>query len=493
MNNLMIEDDEQETGGMGVFFAQLPSIIWQRRWYIIIPALLGIVIATSLAFLLPKKYESEAVLLVQAPSLPKDVIGMQPNSVIEQRIEAIRQKIINRPALIEMIESNDLYGSERATKPLSKLIEKMREAITLESQSVDVGASQLNEQTITVRLSFEYGDPIKAQAIAQQLMERIVEVDATSNTEQLTETVQFLSEQQQEIGRRISETEGEIATFNQRYGGALASSSATMIGGAGTSYDIQIAQLEREIGQLQSQRENIASSDIRDPAVISAEARLASAQSIYSENHPDVVLAKQLLAQAKKFARQNIDRVPVDSIDRQIQFNRNQISQLRTARAREIAQSSAVMAERSQAPALEQRSAQMQQRLATLYEQAEEISGRLLSARAGERADEEQMGERLLVVDPPVIPDTPSFPNRLLIFVVGSAAGIGLGLLLALAVEILLHPIRDPSALKRITGSRPLAIIPVIKIAKKDIPTAKRRGIFARLFGSREKREYGNT
>ena len=91
------------------------------------------------------------------------------------------------------------------------------------------------------------------------------------------------------------------------------------------------------------------------------------------------------------------------------------------------------------------------------------MQNRLLAARAGVRAEDEQMSERLSVVEPPVVPDQPSWPNRLLLAAAGIVGGLGFGLLLALAVELMLRPIRDPSALKSLLGASPLGIIPVIE------------------------------
>src|SRR3546814_9883943 len=73
------------------------------------------------------------------------------------------------------------------------------------------------------------------------------------------------------------------------------------------------------------------------------------------------------------------------------------------------------------------------------------------------------MSERLSVVEPPVIPDQPNWPNRPLIAAIGVLGGLGVGMLLALAVELFLRPIRDPAALKGLLGAPPLGIIPVIE------------------------------
>lgn len=463
MNSSEVYDDGEAraSGGIGAMLSQIPTILWHRRKLIIIPAILGTLAALTAAFLLPTKYESEAVLLVQAPSLPQDVIGNTSGDAITQRIESIRQQIINRPALIALIDRNDLYQSERNSQPLSEIVEDMRDAISLEPQSYDVGAGN-QDTTIGVRLAFLYSEPAKAQAVTQQLMEQIVEVDTTTNAEQLTGAVQFLTDQQQDLQRKIEVAEGELASFNARYGGVIASNSMAAIGGSGTAYDLQISNLQRDIADLEAQRRVLATAETRDPAVLQAEAALASARAVYAETHPDVRLAKQRLEQANNLAKQNVARLPANEIDTKIRLARNQIAQLQIAKNNEAAQTSAVMSQRAAAPGIEQQAAQLQQRVSTLYKQFEDTSNRLLAARASARADEEQLGQRLLVVDPPVVPDTPTSPNRPLIIGIGTVASILLGLLLALAMDLILRPIRSPGVLTDLTGVRPLAIIPEI-------------------------------
>lgn len=447
---------------IGALVSQLPSILWQRRWFIIVPAVLALAASAAAALLLPPKYVSSAVMIVQSPSLPQDVIGSGPNDVIDRRLEAIRQQIINRPALLSMIEANDLYPAKRKSDPLSEVIETMRDSITLVPEKIDLGGSRPEDNTISVRLSFTYEDPYKAQTVAQALMERVVEVNSTSNTEQAVQTVQFLTEQQTDVQEQIKDVEGQIAALNARFGGVLAAANSPVISDSSAGYDMQIAALERENASLRAQREALATADTRDPAVVSAEAALAAARAVYSDSHPDVIQARRRLAEAERLAKSNAAKLPTESIDTQIAFNERQIAQLRAAKTRDSSRISSVIAERSRAPAIQQQADQLQQRLRGLYSQYEAISERLLAAKAGARADAEQLGERLLVVDPPVVPDRPSFPDRPLIVALGLGGGLGLGFVLALAVEMFLRPVRDPRAITAITGARPLAMVPVI-------------------------------
>jgi hypothetical protein len=80
------------------------------------------------------------------------------------------------------------------------------------------------------------------------------------------------------------------------------------------------------------------------------------------------------------------------------------------------------------------------------------------------------------------VPDTPVWPDRLLISLAGVAGGLGLGLVLALAIEIILRPIRDPGSLSALVGSAPLAMIPVIRDQQATKTTRDRGSFISRLW-----------
>ena len=457
--------------------AQLPSIIWQRKWLLIVPAVLGLIAAIAAVLILPRQYESAATLLVQSPTLPGDVIGAgNDGDLIDRRIERLRQQVVSRPKLLGLIETNELYLGERARKPLSAVIEQMRDDISLTSIDANSGGARPEDKTIAFKLSYRYSDPRKAQAITQALMEQIVDLNSTADVAQASQTVQFLTEQAGNVKADIDALERQVAGINARFGGILSRSGAAT--SSGGNYDFQIADLVRSNQMLNMQRSNLSTADERDPMVANAEAALAGARAVYAEGHPDVKIAKQRLDEAKVLAAQNVKKIPVNNIDQQIAFNNTQLAALRVAKARDQAQTSANLASQSRAPLIQQESSQLQQKLEGLYKQYDVKSQQLMTAQAGARAANEQLGERLVVVDPPVVPDKPASPNRPLILAAGLAAGIGLGLMLGLGAEMLLRPIRTPGRITQLTGRPTLALVPLIvprAAARPERPSRWRR------------------
>ena len=467
-------DIDEEAGGS--FLAHLPTILWHRRRWMIAPLLLLSIAGVAAAFLLPIRYTSTATLLVQSSALPNNIAGADGADLIDRRIARIREQVLSRPQLIELVNRYQLYPAERRAGELSAIVDRMRGAVQISAQR---GAFQQQSwngggggNTIAFTLSYSYADPQRAQAVAQDLVEQVLQLDATGNTQQAGATVQFLSDQGRDLERQIRGLQSQIAGIKAANGTVLSSAGVTLLGGSGGNYEVQIAQLQRENSQLLSQRNLAQDSAGRDPVVAAAEAQLAAAQAIYADSHPDVRAARQRLQEARALAARNVAKLPLQAVDAQVAFNNAQIASLRSAQGADSARLNATVGAQSRAPALLEQVNQLQQRLDALNEQYRGVSDRLLQARAGVKAENEQLGERLSVVDPPVVPDRPAFPNRWLFSGGGVVLGLMAGFALMLLVEWFKRPIRDPAALAALLGEAPLGIVPTIR----GKPAKRKRG-----------------
>ena len=452
-------DTNEEDGGGGGFFGYIPTILWQRRWLIIVPFVVLSTIGVALALLLPPMYRSSATLLVESQELPSTLVSSPLTTIIDQRIAKIREQVLSLGDLIALIEQNNLYEKERRSKPLSEIVETMQKATAVQAVSGDIGQGQQAQNggtsTIAFTMSFDYADPAKAQAVMQSIVSRFLEIDATTMAAQATNTVDFLQDQSRKLQDQIGQIEGQITQLKARNGLALSSGGIVMPSNS-SGYSAQIAQLQSENRALLAQSRK---SGGKDPLVQQAEQALIAARAVYNEGHPDVIRAKARLAQAQEIARSQGDTSDAALVQSQIQANNAQIAQLESYRASDNARASASLANSSRAPVVMEQVNQLEARASGLRDQLKDITGNVLRAQNSARMAQEQKGERLTVVDPPAAPDRPVSPNRLMLIGGGVAGGLGLGLVLALALEFLMRPIRGVDQLKAL-GLETLTVVP---------------------------------
>jgi hypothetical protein len=112
----------------------------------------GAVIAAGLSFLAPPRYVSSAVVRITPPK--DDIDGF----TLDQA-EAGRQEVLSRGRLAALIQKLDLYPNERSRLPLEDVIEQMRKR--------DVRIDRTDASSF--RITFDYPDREIAQAVADEL------------------------------------------------------------------------------------------------------------------------------------------------------------------------------------------------------------------------------------------------------------------------------------------------------------------------------------
>jgi polysaccharide biosynthesis transport protein len=461
---------EIENGGAGGgFVSSLPAMLWQRRWFVILPVMVATIAGLVTAFLMHPVYESSATVLIESQQVPDDLIsalsgggGNQVSDMIGQRIARARERVLSRQDLIRLIRTYGLYPREQRTLPLSKIVDKMRDDTTIQAidNGLAMGAAPSRKNlglanTIAITVSYEYDDPVKAQLVAQQFVDHFLEADASTQVSQATDTVNFLTEQANQIQAQIAQLEQRATEIRSQNGAILALNGLSGNAGAdGSQIQAQIAAIQAQNMKLEAAQEN---GGLQNQSVAQAEAQLRVAQAKFSDTHPDVIAAKAQLEAAKRAAGAKIQSDPIKA---QMQANQAQIAALNQARAMAASNSASYRAAAARAPALAAQLDQLEKAADVLRDQYRGIGVKLQAAQIQARMESEQKGERLTLSDPPVVPDHPLRPNRPLIIAGSIAGGFGLGLGLVLLIELVMRPIRGTAALRRVTGEAPLAVIP---------------------------------
>lgn len=477
----MSSDDRLDEDNGSSLISHLPAMLWQRRWLVVLPALLVIIGTTATALLMKPLYRSQAIVVVESQQLPLELVNSSLTNVIDQRIAKVRQQVLSRPDLIALIQRYNLYPDERQTIPLSKVIEEMRNATVVEAISADIEARARpgTSNTIAFAIGFEYRDAPTAQLIAQEFVTRFLDRDAAEKTEQAVGTAEFLGEQGETLRSQIAEVEARITQIKAQNAGVL---TENMMGLPpmmdNGRIDAEINAITRENNRLIAQQRSGGGGGTE---VAQAEQRLRELSAIYSEDHPDVIRAKRSL----EAARASRPAGAITPEEAEISANRARIAALMREKATLASMDAASRTARARAPVVLEEINQLEKQAEGLRLQYQQLGGKLMTAQVSARMESEQKGERLTVADPPVVPDSPLRPNRPLLIAGGVVGGIAFGVALALALELLRRPIRGSDALRALVGAPPLVVIPTLN-PKPSLAERLVKRISAR-FGSRRK------
>src|SRR5262249_49657108 len=103
-----------------------------RRHRLIVVLVFGVVLASaaSFALYLPDLYRASATVLVER-SVPEAYVR-SVGGELESRLHVIKQEILSRTRLTELIEHFNLYPELRAKEPLDAVLDQMRRDIDIE-------------------------------------------------------------------------------------------------------------------------------------------------------------------------------------------------------------------------------------------------------------------------------------------------------------------------------------------------------------------------
>lgn len=229
-------------------------------------------------------------------------------------------------------------------------------------------------------------------------------------------------------------------------------------------------------------------------AIKEKQARLARLSETLSDKHPDVLALKREIAELEK-ARQDAAKAPsapADDASNPAYINiKTQIvstgMEIRRAQA-DLGRISGLQAEYQRRLEGTPRVEQEYQSLNRDYESAKskynELANRVMAARESKGLEESQIGDKFTLIAPPLVPEKPVKPQRLLIILAGFVLALGSGGGLAMLLEALDQSVSTPEDLAALTGRPPLAAIPYLPTpAELKAKSRRKRIILAVIAG----------
>lgn len=461
---------------MEELLAQLLSFIkgiWKYRWYAVCIAWVVLAVSWAKIYTLPNVFQSSARVYVDTQTILKPLLsGMTTLPNVEQQVSIMSRTLISRPNVERVIRMVDLDLKTQSVRDHEKLVD------TLMSQIKITGTSSDDIYSI----SYANEDPKVVKNVVQSLLTIFVEGSYGDKKQDSVNAVRFIDNQIKEYEARLVTAENNLKEFKLQNGEMLSRQG----GDYGSKLEevtenlnqarLDLSEAEQARNAIRKQmfgEEPAPGSENGIAAVVNPEIdgridtlnkSLDALRLQYTDQHPDIVSAKRLIAQleARKIEESKIKRsggevgrryspvmqqlkVAMSDAEARVASMRARVDEY-SARIARLKASSKV------GPEIESQLSQLNrdyQINKTNYEklvasrEAAKLSGSL-------SATTEMMNFR--IIDPPVLPSIPIGPNRPLLVTLALVASLLAGIGGALAMSQIRPTFMTQVSLRELTG-----------------------------------------
>lgn len=425
---------------------KLFSLMIEKKKIVLAIVVICTIIATIVAFVLPKSYQSTTLVRVKSNNISSMAgyaamaagfsIDISANSSAspESYIELMKSREVLNP----IIEKVDLTDEERNELKMEDFIKKYLEINN-------------TKKTDLITIAAYGKTPEEAQMISQSVADNFLTLMTKLNKEGNSSTVNFLNDRMAIAKEEMETAENKLQAYQQEKGIYSPEDQAKALIERLSAYDMNIAQLEAQeqansaklqdvTGQLEQQNSSLLEYNISDndaimslrTAIVNKQVELVGLEQRYTEEHPDVIQAKQELAELKR------------SLDREIQSAVNSKSatltpvqgnllmekvQTETAKAVTSASLDALKAKQQEAEGnISTLSADSVEYMRLLRDKniTSEVYTNLVKAYENTRIQEAQESMDIQIIDAANLPreDMPAKPKKKIIAAIGFALGI---------------------------------------------------------------------
>jgi polysaccharide chain length determinant protein (PEP-CTERM system associated) len=467
--------------------------ILKRRWVMIgLLTILGGGIAILTARILPKRYTSQTLVLVQQPTVPESYVKAVVSEDINQRLAGMQQQILSRSRLEQLIRRFALYKNEIDQVPMGDLVERLRKTITVTpiQAMAETRAQNLPGFTITVSTD----DPHLAQQLCSTITSMFMEENLQLRQDQAQVTTEFLGKQLEDAKAKLDEQDAKLAAFKRRFLGSLPDQEQTnlnLLAGLNSQLEAATEALARaqqdksfaesvltqQVAALQATKAG-QNPDTLQQQLALLQNQLTSLQAKYTADHPDVIKLKvdivnlkskiaeaddlQNSAGTEKAARASVETIQIQQLRAQV-HQYDQVIKERASQEDDIQKQIKIYQARVQSsPAVEQEYKQITRDYQTALDfYTDLLKKRDLSAMASD-LERQQQGEQFRILDPANLPDNPSFPQVPLFALGGLCGGMALGMALGLLLEMQDTSMRSERDVELALRLPVLAMLPLV-------------------------------
>jgi polysaccharide chain length determinant protein (PEP-CTERM system associated) len=426
----------------------------RRPWVVVVPWLLVVAAAVAASVFLPKRYVSSTAILVEGDKVP-DAFVQRTTTEGTRRLQTVQQEVLSRTRLEKVIQELNPYP-RIADQPMSAIVEKMRDAISVKVRGND-GFS----------IEFQHTDPEMAMKVANRLTSLFIDESSRARERHAEEASRFIEVQLEDARSGLQVKEEALRRFKEQHIGTLPEQLQANLS------TLQRLQMEQQALSLNLQSaldrlrtlESAAATHTPEPGGEVPEldrlrVELAALRARYTDAHPDVQTLLSRIARLEQATNpQSADPSSAATDSSSLRAARQEVRTLRTRQADIAARVASFEARVDQTPRTEQELTTLTRDYNTLRENYLTLLNKKMSARMAEQLEKQWTGDRFRILDPAQVPESPVFPKPTLFLVVGLFAGLALGLASAVTVEALDRSVKTAAELESLLEQPVLASV----------------------------------
>ena len=439
----------------------------RRRWVLILVlTLIGPVLAYGVSRLLPSRYKSQTLVLVQPPSVPSTIVPQIDVTSVSERLASMKSQILSRSRLEPIIRQFGLYSGDLQKASMDDLVGRLQKAIDV--TPVQPMAETANRDLPGFYVAVTLDNPRTAQGVCTAVTSMFIEESLGIQEQHSEQTTQFLSQQLAEAKADLDAQDGKLAAFKSRYMGSLPEDEGTNLNVLttltsqldATNQALSRAQQDKSFAESMLTQQVAAwqasqgghNPETLEQQLVAQQTQLASLEARYTDDYPDVIKAKaDVAALQKKIAESESVKSATDQAAAQkATVEPAQITQWRaqvrtadqiiaekTREQEQIKQEIKLYQGRVQAsPAIEQQYKELTRGYQTALDSYNDLLKKRDASAMSQSLNQEQQGEQFRVLDPANLPSQPSFPNRPMFALGGLGGGLALGLAITFLLEL---------------------------------------------------------
>ena len=473
---------------------------WRFRRYALGVAWGVCAIGWFAVYALPDRYEAHARVNVDTrTALREQLQGIAIEQNVEMQLNLVRQQLLGRANLDKVASKVGLDSGVVTPQQRDSLITSLSSRIALTLEPATVRDPRIPNTLFRITYSDENRQT--AQRVVDVLLNSFVE-DTMGSEQNGSESAQrFLREQIADYDRRLADAEQRLAEFKKRNFGLVPGAEGDHFARLTTETQ-EVRRLEAAIGVATSRRAELqrqlrgetpfviptpgaGSTGGRGPGeggaqdtssrIQETQARLDDMLLRFTDRHPDVVAAREVLAQLQQRQKEEIAALrrgdpgaarvagaSSNPLYQGIQTGLNQVdvelAALRVELANHQRNAASLRALVDTAPEVEAEYARLTRDYDVTKTQYNELLARLERSRVSR--DAEQTGVVAFnIVDPPTVGFQPTFPNRPLFLTAVLFVALGLGGGIAYLLHLLRPVFSSDRSLAELTGLPVLGVV----------------------------------